>query len=287
MIGIKRGDDDLADLALSNGIAGAGPDDFQDQILADDHALARRGLKGDQPEIGGAERLIGIDAARSYFVLQRLRKRRAGHQRALDRGHIAAGARSRIEQDLEEIGGSAITDRAIGLDQLELRVGVAGAGRNYRATQRTGRAIEDEASRGQMIAEGVEHHVARAKPCREHRPRPAPGVGVSGLGLEDRAGRRKQPSKRAREARDKAAERRRGLVQGRQVGLAQHRQARQCRPAGDAGGIEAPQPLGIARCGHGLAQHPRQPRKQLRLALGGVASLTGVVVVGHYVAIHC
>ena len=54
-----------------DGIAGAGPHDFHDQILVDDHALARRGLEGDEAEIGGAEGLVGVDAARLDFVLER------------------------------------------------------------------------------------------------------------------------------------------------------------------------------------------------------------------------
>ena len=54
-------------------------------------------------------------------VLQRFREGRAGHQRALDRGDVAAGGCRGIEQDLEEIRRAAIADRAIGLDQLELR----------------------------------------------------------------------------------------------------------------------------------------------------------------------
>ena len=82
-------------------------------------------------------------------------------------------------------------------------------------------------------------------------------------------------------ARDKPAERRRGLVQGRQVGFAQHRQARQRGPAGDVGGIDALEALGIGRRRHRLAQHVRQPRKQVGLAFGGLARFKGVVVVGH------
>ena len=35
MMRIERGHDDLADVAFRDGIAGAGPDDFQDQILVD------------------------------------------------------------------------------------------------------------------------------------------------------------------------------------------------------------------------------------------------------------
>src|ERR1700682_2744606 len=69
---VERGDDDLADVALSDGGAGAGPDDFQDQVLVDHHALVGRSLKGDPAEIGGAEGLIGLDAARSDLPLQRL-----------------------------------------------------------------------------------------------------------------------------------------------------------------------------------------------------------------------
>src|SRR3977135_3743517 len=38
---VKRGDDDLADFALSYRIAGARPNDFQDQVLVDDHAFVR------------------------------------------------------------------------------------------------------------------------------------------------------------------------------------------------------------------------------------------------------
>ena len=153
------------------------------------------------------------------FVLQRFRKRRAGNQRALDRGDIAAGAAGRVEQDLEEIRRAAVADRAIGLDQFELRLGIAGAGRDHRAAQRARRGIEDEAARRQMIAEGVQHHVAGPEARREQRPRAAPGIGMDGLGLEDRAGRGEQPSERAGEPGDEAAERRRGLVQGREVGL--------------------------------------------------------------------
>ena len=72
-----------------------------------------------------------------------------------------------------------------------------------------------------------------------------------------------------------------GLVQGRQVGLAQHRQARQRGPAGDIGGIDAPEALGIGRCGHRLAQHARQPRKQVSFPFRGLTRFKGVVVVSH------
>ena len=132
-------------------------------------------------EIGGAERLIGVDAARLDFVLQRFRKRRARHQRALDRGDIAAGAGRRIEQDFQEIRRAAIADRAIGLDQFELRFGIAGTGRDHRAAERARGGIEDEAARRQMIAEGVQHDIAGPEARGEQRPRAAPGIGVRAL----------------------------------------------------------------------------------------------------------
>ena len=191
------------------------------------------------------------------------------------------GACGGVEQDLEEIRRAAVADRAIGLDQLELLLGIAGAGRNHRAAQRPRRGVEDEAAGRQMIAEGVEHDVAGPEAGRKQRPRAAPGVGMSGLGLEDRAGRGKQPPERPQRPRDEAAERRRGLVQGREFRLAQHRQARQRGPAGHGSRIDALQALGIGRRGHRLAQHVRQPGKQLRLALGRLARFKGVVMVGH------
>jgi hypothetical protein len=49
---IQRRHHDLADIAFGYGIAGAGPHDFQDQVLVDDRAVAGRGLKGYQAEIG-------------------------------------------------------------------------------------------------------------------------------------------------------------------------------------------------------------------------------------------
>ena len=60
---IEIGDDDLADLALGHRIAGAGPDDLDDQVLVQHHALAGGGLIGDDADIGGGVELIGVDAA--------------------------------------------------------------------------------------------------------------------------------------------------------------------------------------------------------------------------------
>ena len=70
----RAGDDDLADLALGDRIARARPHDLDDQVLVDDHALARAGLIGDDAHIGGGVGLVGVDAARGDVLLQRFGK---------------------------------------------------------------------------------------------------------------------------------------------------------------------------------------------------------------------
>ena len=87
-MGIKRGDDNLADVAGRDRIAGAGPDDFHDQVLIDHHALLRRGLERDQAEIGGAEGLVGVDPARFDFRLQRGRAAAAASSRILRKSGV-------------------------------------------------------------------------------------------------------------------------------------------------------------------------------------------------------
>ena len=115
------------------------------------------------------------------LLLQRRRKRRAGNHRALDRGDVAVGGDGRIDQNLQEIGRAAIADRAIRFDQFELGFGIAGARRDDGAAERAGGGVEDEAAGRQVIAEGVQHDVARTKAGGKQRACAAPGIGVSGL----------------------------------------------------------------------------------------------------------
>src|SRR5690606_21070719 len=49
---VEAGDDDLADLAVGDRLARAGPDDLEDEVLVEDHALERLALVGDEPDIG-------------------------------------------------------------------------------------------------------------------------------------------------------------------------------------------------------------------------------------------
>src|SRR3954453_17774452 len=74
MMGVERGYDHLAHLALGNRLAAAGPHDFKDEVLIDDHAFTPLGFIGNQAKIGRAKRLIRIDATRFNLVLQRFWK---------------------------------------------------------------------------------------------------------------------------------------------------------------------------------------------------------------------
>ena len=80
VVGIERRHDHLADLAVGDRIAGAGAHDLDDHAFVDDQAFARRGLVGDQAEVGGAVALVGGDAARrraSRAARQETPRRRA------------------------------------------------------------------------------------------------------------------------------------------------------------------------------------------------------------------
>jgi len=178
-------------------------------------------------------------------------------------------SRAGVEQDLEEVRRAGIGRRAVGLDQVELLLGVAGAGRDHRAAERAGGGIEDEAARRQVIAEGVVHDVAAAETGGEQRARAVPRIGLGGFRLEDRAGRDEQVRERAGLDRDEAAEGQGGLLLRRQPRLAHHRQLRQRGAAGDRIGVDALEPRGVARRRQRRAHRLRQPREQVGLARVG------------------
>src|SRR5581483_7506282 len=119
---------------------------------------------------------------------QRRRERGARHQRALDRRDVAAGGSSGIEQDLQKVRRAAVADRTVGLDQLELLLGIAGPGGDDGAAECPRRGVEDETAGCEMIAEGVEHDITRAEADRKQGAGAAPGVVLAALGLEDRTG---------------------------------------------------------------------------------------------------
>src|SRR5581483_5480670 len=95
----------------------------------------------------------------------------------------------RIDQDLQKVRRAAIADRVVSLDQFELRVEIAGTRWNDRATERARGSVENEAAGRDVIAESVQHDVARSKAGRKQRARAPPGIGVPCFRLEDRSWR--------------------------------------------------------------------------------------------------
>ena len=68
-----------------------------------------------------------------------------------------------IEQDLQKIRCPRIGIGPKGLDQVELRFRIAGARRDHGTAERPCTRIHQEAARGHVVGEGVEHHVARTQ----------------------------------------------------------------------------------------------------------------------------
>jgi hypothetical protein len=169
-------------------------------------------------------------------------------------------------------------------DQVELLLGVAGAGRNHHAADRARARVEDEAAGRQVIGKRVEHQVAGAQAGSKERAARAPGIVVPAFRLVDRPGRGEQAAERGqrrRHAGHEAAERRRGLLQSDQVGLAQHRQAGQRRARGDRCWIDRAQVLPPAGGGERGLDQAGQPLQEVGLAGCGVARFACVEVVGH------
>ena len=131
-----------------------------------------------------------------------------------------------------------------------------------------------------MIAEGVEHHVAAPEAGGEQAARGAPRIGHGGFRLEDRSWRREEASERSWRVGYEAAEGEGGLLQGRQLGLAQNGQARQRLAAGDAGKIDA-----LADAPHRpeialpASRSPAAAAKERAFALSGIAGFESIVVI--------
>src|SRR3546814_6071864 len=79
----------LAHLARCHRLAGAGPDDLDDDILVEDHALHGHRLIGDQAELRRAVGLQHRDALRLQFGAQRGRQGLAADQAGFQRRRAA------------------------------------------------------------------------------------------------------------------------------------------------------------------------------------------------------
>src|SRR5215211_1704616 len=151
IIGIERGDDHLADLAVGNRIAGAWPDDLQHQMLVDDHAVARLALVGDETQFRGGIALQHRNATFAELATERSRQSGARDEAPLQRGDVLAGLDGGIEQDLQEIRRADIARRLEMRDRLDLLLGIGGTSRNDRTAERMRARFQHEAARRQMI----------------------------------------------------------------------------------------------------------------------------------------
>src|SRR3972149_1158699 len=159
-----------------------------------------------------------------------------------DRGNIAPRCLRGIEQDLEEVWCPTIADRTIGFDKLQLLFYFAGAGWNHRAAKRARGRIENKSPGCEMIAERIEHNVAWTKAGGKQRTRAAPRVGAGGLWFKNGARRCEESSERPGSRGHEVPEWRRGLMQRREFGFAQHLQFRQRCAGFDRCKIDALEP---------------------------------------------
>ena len=260
-----------------------GMDQLENDPLVDHHAFAKlalraRALISDDADIRGAVALQHAEPAAAEFGAQRRRQGFRPDQRLLQRGNVAALARRAVEQDLEEGRRPDIADRPQIGDRAQLLLGLAGAGRDHRAAERLGAALDHRARRGQMIREGVVHEIAGAKPGGEEGPREAPVIRPPALRFVDRPGRHEDPSEGRYRRRRQAAKRRVLPLQLDQFGFAGQRQFGQAAPIDDIFRMNPGEPMAIGRrallrCGNDL----RQRRHQSRFALGRIACLECVV----------
>ena len=253
VVRVQRGHHHLADLAVGHRLAGARAHDLDDHAFVEHQALARRGLVGDQAQVGGAVALVGLDAACAQQVAQR-----GGEGLAADRGLAQRGQRHAalvglFQRDAQEAGRAGI---GIGTQlghRLQLQLGVAHAAGKDRAADGVRAAFHHRAGRRQVVAEAVVHQVAGAKAGGEQRAAEAPVVGAGAFGFVDRAGRLEHAPRRARRALRAPADGGEaaegvagaaGLLALEQFVLARHRQLRQRAARADGGGIDAAQDLG-------------------------------------------
>ena len=118
----------------------------------------------------------------------------------LKRGGVLAGLLGLVEQDLQVVGHADVGRGLQVLDDVELLLGVAGAGGDDGAAERARPGVQDPAAGREVIGERVVDDVALAHAGGKQRARRAPPVLAEALGLEDRPGRHEDAGERCRPA---------------------------------------------------------------------------------------
>src|SRR3984893_7430124 len=124
------------------------------------------------------------NSSRSESLAQRERQCRAGDQRPPEGGGVHPRLCRGIEQNFQIIRRSEIAAGPEMRDRLDLLLGIAGASRDDRATERMRARFHHEAARGEMIGKRIVHDIARAEARGEERARHAPKIFARALRLE-------------------------------------------------------------------------------------------------------
>src|SRR6516165_4560026 len=251
-------DDDFPDFAVADGIASARPHDLDDDILVDDHSLARRGLIGNYAEFSGGISLQHRYAARIKLCAQGLREGGPRNESALDRGCVLTYLGCRIEQGFQKIRGAGVSTWPQMGDCFHLLLSIADAARNDRAAKRVSPGFENESTGGKVIGKSIVHEVARAKPGGKERARGVPPVDAIALRLEDRTRGHQQALELCRRGYVKAAQGRAFPLALFEIRFAQHRKTGERRPGSNRRRIDTSKLAGPAGPSHGLRNEARQ-----------------------------
>ena len=151
IVAIERGYDHLSDFTFRHGIAGAGPNNLDDDAVVHDHAFARFALVSDNPQLGRGVALKDGNAAPAKLVAQRRWQRGARDEAALERGRIFSRFFGGIEQDFQEVRRTDISCRFVVHDRLKLLLCVSDTAGDNRATKCMRAQFQNETAGREVI----------------------------------------------------------------------------------------------------------------------------------------
>ena len=181
---LERGEHELTDLSVGNGLEGVGIDDFDDVVvLPDVHAVLLGALEGNAraAHLRHSEGVVGLDAEHVLDALARIFRMglSADHERAELR--VFAGIDTPLDHHFMQTGSirrdGVHHGRTEIREELELAQGVAGSRRDGQHANFLGTVLEAEAAGEHAVAGGVLEHVLGAA---AHHPEAA-GDGVGPL----------------------------------------------------------------------------------------------------------
>ena len=128
IVRVERRDDHFSDFSGGNRIAGAGPEDFDDDPFVDHQPRARDRFIGDAAEVGRSVYLVTADATRGERVAQTGRERFAGNERLGQRRYVGTDLIGLVQDDFQKRRSPDIAGGFQVGDRLYLHFGLSGAG---------------------------------------------------------------------------------------------------------------------------------------------------------------